>query len=187
MVKNGDIVSPRSATYAIHELAERTGFSPRTIHFYVQLGLLPKRNRVGRGTRHPQSVLDRLLRIRALKAERRTLREISLLFACEPLTAPPGPDPSQSQTPDAAPAPAPADESPASSAVSAAGMLGELLGRLDQWGSPDQVPRVSRRSRWASVPLGTGLFLVGQDLRSHELSILERIADHLRALFEEDV
>ena len=187
-------------SFTIGELASLTGFSIRTIHFYVQQELLPRIGRVGPGVRYPRRYLDLLLEIRALKASRLTLPEIRERLGKR--LEDPLPDPLQGRPPDgsdseaAAPTegapsaepgrtPAPETSPPTLQEFTGQVDLSEILTLLDRWAPPSEVPRVSRRTRWTSAPLTERLSLVGRDLRSHELSVLERIADHLRALFEE--
>lgn len=65
-------------TYTIQELADRTGVSPRTIHFYISQGLLPGVGRQGPSTRYPEAHLNALLFIRELQAQARlSLEEIA--------------------------------------------------------------------------------------------------------------
>lgn len=53
--------------YTVGELERDTGFSRRTIAYYVQLGLLPRVGRLGPKTRYPEQVLDRLRFIRRVR------------------------------------------------------------------------------------------------------------------------
>jgi len=69
------------------ELEEETGFSRRTIAYYVQVGLLPRVGRRGPKTRDPKLVRDRLLfvrRVREAEGAGRVpatpLREIGAVF-----------------------------------------------------------------------------------------------------------
>jgi DNA-binding transcriptional MerR regulator len=73
----GDIMSEKQ-TYSIAELAEAIGISPRTIHFYVQKGLIPGVGRQGPRSRYLAEHLYTLLFIRRLQEEARlTLDEIA--------------------------------------------------------------------------------------------------------------
>lgn len=54
-------------SYTARELEEETGFSRRTIAYYVQVGLLPRVGRRGPKTRYPKLVRDRLLFIRRVR------------------------------------------------------------------------------------------------------------------------
>ena len=74
-------------SYTARELERETGFSRRTIAYYVQIGLLPRVGRRGPKTRYPKRVRDRLLFIRRVReaeqagAVRATsLREIGAVF-----------------------------------------------------------------------------------------------------------
>jgi DNA-binding transcriptional MerR regulator len=62
--------------YAIQDLADLADVSRRTVRYYVQEGLLPAPLGVGRGPHYNQAHLDRLLQVKALQADGRTLDEI---------------------------------------------------------------------------------------------------------------
>ena len=53
--------------YSLDELAEKTGFSPRTIAYYIQMKLLPSIGRRGRKTKYPAEYLYRLQVIKRFK------------------------------------------------------------------------------------------------------------------------
>ena len=53
--------------YALTDLAEATGLSPRTIRYYIAQGLVPAPGRQGSATRYPRSTLDRLHLIARLR------------------------------------------------------------------------------------------------------------------------
>ncbi|MDE2663703.1 MAG: hypothetical protein OXI39_11960 [Gemmatimonadota bacterium] len=74
-------------SYTARELEEETGFSRRTIAYYVQVGLLPRVGRRGPKTRYPKLVRDRLLFIRRVREAEGAgrvpatpLREIGAVF-----------------------------------------------------------------------------------------------------------
>ncbi|MCZ0936699.1 MAG: hypothetical protein OXJ54_16185 [Gemmatimonadetes bacterium] len=74
-------------SYTARELEEETGFSRRTIAYYVQVGLLPRVGRRGPKTRYPKLVRDRLLFIRQVREAEGAgrvpatpLREIGAVF-----------------------------------------------------------------------------------------------------------
>lgn len=74
-------------SYTARELEEETGFSRRTIAYYVQVGLLPRVGRRGPKTRYPKLVRDRLLFIRRVREAEGSgrvpataLREIRAVF-----------------------------------------------------------------------------------------------------------
>ena len=62
--------------YAIGDLADLGGVSRRTVRYYVQEGLLPAPNGVGRGNHYGAEHLDRLLKVKSLQEAGRTLDEI---------------------------------------------------------------------------------------------------------------
>jgi len=62
--------------YAIGDLAELGGVSRRTVRYYVQEGLLPAPLGVGRGNHYGPAHLERLLNVKALQENGRTLDEI---------------------------------------------------------------------------------------------------------------
>jgi DNA-binding transcriptional MerR regulator len=66
----------RESRHAIGELAELAGVSRRTVRYYVQEGLLPSPLGVGRGRHYGDEHLDRLLKVKALQEQGRTLDEI---------------------------------------------------------------------------------------------------------------
>jgi DNA-binding transcriptional MerR regulator len=45
---------------SLQDLADETGLEPRTIRSYVEKGLLPGPDSLGRGARYPREALDRL-------------------------------------------------------------------------------------------------------------------------------
>jgi DNA-binding transcriptional MerR regulator len=61
----------------IKTLCERAGVTPRTIHFYIQQGLLPPAGTVGPGARYTEGHLLRLRLIRLLQKEHLPLAEIA--------------------------------------------------------------------------------------------------------------
>jgi DNA-binding transcriptional MerR regulator len=60
----------------IKEVAAKAGVTPRTVHFYIQQGLLPPPEGGGRGARYSDAHLARLKLIRRLQAEHLPLNEI---------------------------------------------------------------------------------------------------------------
>ena len=76
--------------YSIDELAEKTGFSPRTIAYYIQMKLLPSIGRRGRKTKYPVEYLYRLQVIKRFKDKQRDnyllmqygLEDVAALLNC---------------------------------------------------------------------------------------------------------
>ena len=62
--------------HGIAELAELGGVTRRTVRYYVQEGLLPAPLGVGRGRHYGADHLERLLQVRHLQEQGRTLEEI---------------------------------------------------------------------------------------------------------------
>lgn len=60
----------------LRELSQSTGVSPRTVHFYVQQGLLPPPTGAGRAARYGAVHRNRLRLIRQLQAQHLPLVEI---------------------------------------------------------------------------------------------------------------
>jgi len=63
-------------TYSITDLANIASVSPRTVRYYIALGLLPSAGFAGPATRYDDSHLARLRLIRQLQKENRPLAEI---------------------------------------------------------------------------------------------------------------
>jgi DNA-binding transcriptional MerR regulator len=61
----------------IKELCERARVTPRTVHYYIQQGLLTPSGTTGPGARYTQEHLDRLRLIRLLQNEHLPLAEIN--------------------------------------------------------------------------------------------------------------
>lgn len=67
--------SDRNDEYSLRDLAYQTGIEPRTIRSYVERGLIPAPDSLGRGASYPKSTLDRL---RVLQLLRDANRNVSL-------------------------------------------------------------------------------------------------------------
>jgi DNA-binding transcriptional MerR regulator len=61
----------------IKQLCDGAGVTPRTVHYYIQQGLLPSSGTTGSGARYSQEHLDRLRLIRLLQNEHLPLAEIN--------------------------------------------------------------------------------------------------------------
>ena len=66
-------------TFTIHELAEITGVSSRTVRFYVQRGLIDAPQGRGRGSAYTQQHVEQILRVRGLQREGLALQAIQQL------------------------------------------------------------------------------------------------------------
>lgn len=66
----------------LQELADRTGVEPRTIRSYVEKGVIPGPESLGRGARYPRETLDRLKVLQLLRDANRalTLDQIRVLL-----------------------------------------------------------------------------------------------------------
>ncbi len=62
--------------WSIGEIAKLAGVTPRTVRYYVELGLLPPPEGLGRSAGYAQEHLDRLLVIKRLQTDRFSLDEI---------------------------------------------------------------------------------------------------------------
>jgi DNA-binding transcriptional MerR regulator len=62
--------------YGVGELALLAGVTRRTVRYYVREGLLPPALGVGRGRHYGEEHLQRLLAVKALQEEGRSLEEI---------------------------------------------------------------------------------------------------------------
>jgi DNA-binding transcriptional MerR regulator len=68
---------PTEQEYSIGELADLAGVTPRTIRYYVSIGLLPSPPQAGPRTRYSDAHLDRLRLIRYLQRQHLPLAEIT--------------------------------------------------------------------------------------------------------------
>jgi DNA-binding transcriptional MerR regulator len=67
---------PTETEYTLTELATLAGVTPRTVRYYISVGLLPSPGQVGPGARYGDSHLQRVRLIRRLQAEHLPLAEI---------------------------------------------------------------------------------------------------------------
>lgn len=63
-------------TYDLRELCKEAGVTPRTVHYYIQQGLLPPAGERGPGARYGEEHLLRLVAIRRLQRAHLPLAEI---------------------------------------------------------------------------------------------------------------
>jgi len=67
---------PTDAGYAITDLASLAGVTPRTIRYYVSVGLIPAPDQAGRAARYSEDHLRRIRLIRRLQEQHLPLAEI---------------------------------------------------------------------------------------------------------------
>lgn len=67
-------------TYSIQELVQASGVPRRTVRYYVQMGLIPAPEGAGRGHYYRDEHLRRLVRLRELQDQGRSLEEIRAAF-----------------------------------------------------------------------------------------------------------
>jgi DNA-binding transcriptional MerR regulator len=67
---------PTEPEYTLQELATIAGVTPRTVRYYISVGLLPSPGQVGPGTRYGDDVLQRVRLIRRLQDQHLPLAEI---------------------------------------------------------------------------------------------------------------
>jgi DNA-binding transcriptional MerR regulator len=67
---------PTEPEYTLQELATIAGVTPRTVRYYISVGLLPSPGQVGPGTRYGDAVLQRVRLIRRLQDQHLPLAEI---------------------------------------------------------------------------------------------------------------
>ena len=67
---------PTEPEYTLQELATIAGITPRTVRYYISVGLLPSPGNAGPGTRYGDSVLQRVRLIRRLQDQHLPLAEI---------------------------------------------------------------------------------------------------------------
>jgi len=74
--------------YSIGELAELTGVSRRTVRFYVQRGLIPPPQGLGRGRHYTAEHLELILKIRELQRDGILLGQAVNVLSAGPEPAP---------------------------------------------------------------------------------------------------
>jgi Ca-activated chloride channel family protein len=89
-------------SFSIGELADRAGVTPRTIRYYVELGLLPPPAGTGNRATYGPEHLDRLMTIKKLQMRRLSLDEIRAYLAEAEGAAPPMADLEEPMLPSSA-------------------------------------------------------------------------------------
>jgi len=174
--------------YDLKELCEVAEVTPRTVHFYIQLGLLPRAGAPGPGSRYGAEHLARLRLIKLLQQEHLPLAEIRQRL--EPLEF----TEIQRLLKEHAPR-------RQASAASAADYIRSVLeGRGNQGrlpvperclqATPRQVQAVAKaaeRSQWERISLCPDVELhIRRPLSRQQNRRLDRLLTFARELFEED-
>ena len=91
--------------YTIGELADRADVSRRTVRYYVQRGLLPAPDGLGRGAHYSDAHVARLIRVRELQEAGIPLADITRALDADPGAPAPSAPPASTPAPAATPAP----------------------------------------------------------------------------------
>ena len=178
---------PTDQGHSIAELATLAGTTPRTVRYYVSVGLLPSPGQVGPGARYGDAHLRRLRLIRRLQAEHQPLAEIRSRLdgldddQVERALAEPTPDGSSGSALDyirslrdassALLAPAPAPRSMPSMPMT----------------MPMPVPASPERSQWERVVVGPDVELhIRRPMSRRGQKQVERLITIAREMLEED-
>jgi DNA-binding transcriptional MerR regulator len=172
---------PNEQEYSIGELADLAGVTPRTIRYYVSIGLLPSPEQAGPKTRYTDGHLKRLRLIRHLQRGHLPLGEIG--------------DRLGGLDDEAVEAALDADAGPApDSALEYINQLQETTPKefrataqknVDT-GSPDPGVLAGTRTRWERVPLGENVELhIRLPQGRHKQKQIERLIALGRELLDE--
>ena len=154
-----------SAGFTLNELADASGVEPRTIRSYVEKGLIPGPDSLGRAARYPRESLDRLKVLQLLRDANRTLTLDQIRMLLQSI----GPSGARQRQ-------APVDDDQLPVLEEAARALAKLAGLST--GS-----RSLRGEHWYRLPLTPDIELsVRGSFGSDQLAQLHRIGDALRLL-----
>jgi DNA-binding transcriptional MerR regulator len=184
---------PTEQEYAIGELADLAGVTPRTIRYYVSIGLLPAPEQAGPRTRYTEGHLKRLHLIRQLQRQHLPLAEIGERIGRLD-------DEAVGAALDAGVAPRPADSAldyirrlqgegtpqPSERKEITPERFGLRAFSLAEPSQPRSTPPLDTRTRWERVPLSESVELhirVPQGKRKHQQ--IERLIRLGRELLEE--
>lgn len=173
-----------AAEFDIKELCDKARVTPRTIHYYIQQGLLPPSGTSGPGARYSDDHLNRLRMIRLLQNEHLPLAEINRRL--KSLTG----DEVRRLLEERR-----KNEPPRGSALEyVRGILGQepdrtgsMRARLSSSSTPqERTEPLQGRSQWERVELSEGLELnVRRPLTRTQQRKLEKLLAAARAIFEE--
>ncbi len=146
-------------SYTIHELAEVSGVSARTIRHYIQRGLLPAPTPQGRYTRYEPAVLSRLQHVRELQSSGLSIDGMIARFATDESSTvparPPVPAPAIRTAPEVS-LPPQAPDAP-SVPVSTPVARSNRVARSSPAEPPVLPSREAGTERWARTVLVPGL------------------------------
>jgi len=185
---------PTEQEYAIGELADLVGVTPRTIRYYVSIGLLPAPEQAGPKTRYTEGHLKRLHLIRRLQRQHLPLGEIGERIARLD-------DEAVEAALDADVAPRPADSAldyinriqggppPALTErqeVTPAPLRAETRSLAEPSPPRHKQPPLDTRTRWERVPLSESVELhIREPLGKRKHQQIERLIRLGRELLEE--
>jgi DNA-binding transcriptional MerR regulator len=184
---------PTEQGYAIGELADLAGVTPRTIRYYVSIGLLPAPAQAGPRTRYTEGHLDRLRLIRHLQRQHLPLAEIGERIARlddeaveTALDSGVAARPTDSaldyiQRLQGAAAPATSERKESTPDLSQA-----RAWRLAEPGPPRSEPPPDTRTRWERVPLSESVELhIREPLGKRRRQQIERLVRLGREMLEQ--
>ena len=189
---------PTDEEYAIGDLADLAGVTPRTIRYYVSIGLLPSPEQAGPKTRYTDAHLRRLRLVRHLQRQHLPLAEIGQRLADlddeavevaldAVVTARPADtaldyiDRLTRRSHESGPAPAPRIAKEISPTKSWAGVQAPAEMR-----PADRKAPLDTRTRWERVPLGENVELhIREPLGKRKRQQIERLIRLGREMLEE--
>ena len=189
------------AEFDLKELCSRTRVTPRTVHFYVQQGLLPPAGSPGPGARYGEGHVARLRLIRLMQKQHLPLAEIGkrlrgLSDAQAATLVAEAKGPRREATRENAleyirgllsesPPAVPALRAAASAPLRLPGAGEMVLGSITF--QPDAEPAAGARSQWDRIALAEGIELHVQRPLTRELRRrLDRLLAAAREIFEEE-
>ena len=183
---------PNEQEYSIGELADLAGVTPRTIRYYVSIGLLPSPGQAGPRTRYTDGHLKRLRLIRHLQRGHLPLGEIGArLQGLDDEAVEAALDADAGPAPDSALEYINQLQGGASPDQAAAKEINReehraRLQNIADPGSPEPKVQSGTRTRWERVPLGENVELhIRLPQGRHKQKQIERLIALGRELLEE--
>jgi DNA-binding transcriptional MerR regulator len=161
-------------SFSIGELADKAGVTPRTIRYYVELGLLPPPTGTGNRAMYSQEHLHRLMTIKKLQMGRLSLDEIRVYLA----------ESEEGRAPSA-----PADMASPMLASSAAEYISELRSQYEPRMNKPQSRSQSESytaEPWTRIPISPDVELHVRRRGSRIDTRLARAIEELRRIFAEE-